>query len=209
MVFVLLYSILGGVFLLILLLLLTPLDVGADILHEAGQSSCKLHFRILGIPIVIKVPLAKEEKKAEKAADKEVKKAEKEFTPKRFIAFSKSLYRLYDEMKPDVKSLLAELREKVTCREIYFTIRYGTVNPARTGLLNGAIWTAGTLILRVLDSVLGVQKKTLEVYPDFQRAFMRIHMKLTFRFRPASMLCLGMKTLKLVKSIHHKLTTEF
>ena len=204
----LLYSILGGVLLLLLLLLLTPLDVGADILHEAGQQTCKLRFRVLGIPITVKIPLSKEEKKAEKAADTDIKKAEKEFTPKRFIEFSKSLYRLYGEVKQDVKRLLAELREKLTCSEVYFTIRYGTTNPARTGLLNGAVWTAGTLVLRVLDSALGVQKKTLKVYPDFQRSFMRIHMKLTFRFRPASMLRLGMKTLILVKSIQNKLTTE-
>ena len=73
----LLYSILGGVLLLLLLLLLTPLDVGADILHEAGQQTCKLRFRVLGIPITVKIPLSKEEKKAEKAADTDIKKAEK------------------------------------------------------------------------------------------------------------------------------------
>lgn len=207
----LLYSILGvlgALLFLLLLLLLLPLTVGVDWQYEDKKQICKLRLRLLGIPITVRMPLDKEEKKAEQAAEKDIKKAEKTLTPKRFVALAKNLHRLYGEAQPEVKNLLTELRKRVACNEIFFIIRYGTVNPARTGLLNGAVWTGGTLILRVLDAALGVRKKTLEVYPDFQRAFMCLHMKISFCFRPVSMLRIGIKTLKLIKNIRQKLTEE-
>ncbi len=204
----LLYSILGVLGLLVvlfLLVLMLPLTAGVELLYEEKQKLCRLRLRLLGLPLTVRLPLEKTEKKAEKEVHKEAEKSEKNMTPKRFITLSKDLYRLYGEAGPEAKALLTELRERITCREIFFIIRYGTTNPARTGLLNGAIWTGGTLILRVLDAVFGVEKKTLEVYPDFQRAFMCLHMKLSLRFRPISMLRLGLKTLKLVKTIRNKL----
>ncbi len=204
----LLYSVLGGIALLLILLLLVPLEAGADYRLENKVQTLRIRIRILGIPISVKVPIQKDEKKLARETKQEVKEAERHLTPKAFIKFSKELYHAYQETEDEWKAILRKIRARLICKEIYFTIRYGTTNPARTGLLNGAIWTAGTMILKILDSALNVSQKTLEVYPEFNRTCMCIHMKGSFRFRVIDAAIFALKTLKLVKLMKSKIKTE-
>ncbi len=197
----LLYSILGGVLLLLLLLLFVPTLVGIDYLWDQKNQDLRLRFRVLAIRFSVRISLdkKKEEKKQEK---------EKKLSPKKFIAFAKELYSAYQSVEEDCKDVLREIKARFTCREVYFTIRYGTSNPAKTGILNGAVWTAGTLILKVLDMALGVSKKTLNVYPEFNRSCMCIHIKGTFRFTLYNAIRFVLKVIRLVKLIKSKITIE-
>ncbi|MBR5235946.1 MAG: DUF2953 domain-containing protein [Clostridia bacterium] len=198
----LLYSILAGILIFLLLLMFVPTLVGVDYMWKQKTQNLRIRFRVLGIRFSVKVPLNK--KKEQKG-----EKKDKKLTPQKFIAFSKELYRAYRAVEDDCKELLHELKTQFTCREIYFTIRYGTANPAKTGILNGAVWTAGTLLLKVLDTALNVSEKTLNVYPEFNRSCMCIHIKGTFRFTLFNAIRFVLKVIRLVKLIKSKITIEF
>ena len=197
----LLYSILGGILLLLLLLLFVPTLVGIDYLWDQKNQDLRLRFRVLGIHFSVKIPLDK--KKEDKKQGEE-----KKLSPKKFITFAKELYSAYRSVEDDCKGVLREIKARFTCREVYFTIRYGTTNPARTGILNGAVWTAGTLVLKVIDSILDVSQKTLNVYPEFNRSCMCIHIKGTFRFTLFNAIRFVLKIIRLVKLIKSKITIE-
>ena len=200
----LLYSILGGILLLLLLLLFLPTFVGVDYLLEHGISVLRIRIRVLGIPFSFRVPL---DRKKKQKPEKEREKKKEPMTPQRLIDFSKSLYRAYHDVKEDCKTLLSHIKKRFACHELYFAIHYGTGNPAGTGMLNGAIWTAGTMILSVLDNALGVYKKTLNVYPDFNRSFLSLQLKGTLRFMLFDAVRTVLKIIKLVNLIKSKLNS--
>lgn len=198
----LLFSILGGLLLLVLLLLYTATLLGVDYLFENKHQCLKIRVRLLGISFSFTIPLEKKEKASEKSDAKDEKKS---MTPKEYIAFSKNLYQVYRELEEECKEVLRDIKRLASCREIYFTIHYGMKNPAVTGMLNGAIWTASTLILKILDSAVGCLKKTLNVYPDFKQECMCIHIKGTFCFRFIDAVKVVLKVRKLVKLIKSKI----
>ena len=200
-----LLAILGGILLLILILLFAPTEIGLDYLMEHKKKVFRIRVRILGIPFSFKIPTKKDKPKLKEGKEDKEKKS---LTPKKFISFSKSLYHGYLELEDECKALIREIKQRFACQEVFFVIRYGTKNPARTGILNGAIWTAGTLVLKVLDSVLGIKKKTLEVYPDFNRAFMCIHIKGSFRFKAFDAAWTVLKIIKLVNLIKSKIKPQ-
>ncbi len=201
----LLFSILGGLALLALLLLFIPTVLGVDYLLENKEQALKIRCRLLGIPFSFRVPLERQEEPKTQDAEKEEKKS---LSPKKYIAYGKELYRAYREVEEEFRAVFRQIKERFACKELYFTVHYGTNNPVTTGMLNAGIWTASTLILKVLDSALGVQKKTLKVYPDFQKACMCIHMKGTFSFTLFDAIRFVLKIIKLVKLVKSHITTE-
>lgn len=195
----LLAVVLGGLLLLFLLLLLTPTLVGVDYLYEGKKQKLKIRFRLLGIPFSFRIPLdKKQEKKKRKEKPEEEKKP---LTPKGFVEFVKNLYDGYQEIKKDLFEILPDVRKKVACKEAYLTVRFGTKNPAITGILNGAVWTASSLILKLIDEALGAEKKTLDVQPDFQRVCMCLHIKGTFCFKLIDAIRLVLKIREMVNIV--------
>ena len=195
----LLAAILGGLLLLFLLLLLTPTLLGVDYLYEDKKQKLKIRFRVLGIPFFFRIPLDKKQEK--KKTEEKPKEEKKPLTPKGFIDFVKSLYDGYKEIKEDLFTLLPDIRKKVACQEAYLTLHYGTKNPATTGILNGAVWTASSLIMKVIDETLGAEKKTLDVRPDFQKVCMCLHIKCTFRFKLIDAIRVVIKISEMVKIV--------
>ncbi|MBQ9915311.1 MAG: DUF2953 domain-containing protein [Clostridia bacterium] len=196
----LLFSILGGIVLLLLLLLFTGTLLGLDYLYDNKVHQIKIRVRLLYIPVSVNIPLAKKEngKQEEK----------KPLKPKEYIALAKDIYRAYGEMENEWKELLWDLKRLASCRELAFSVHYGTKNPALTGILNGAVWTASSLILKILDNTLGCLKKELNVYPDFQQECVSIHMKGTFCFRLFRAIQVVLKLKNLVKIMKSKIKTE-
>ena len=199
----LLLSIVLGMILFFGLLLFVPMSLGIDFLREGESQKVRIRARIFGIPFSFSVPLDRQKKKN---AREEKKNAS--LTPKNFIKFAKDLYHGYCEAEHEFKDLLREIKEKVGCNEIYFSIHYGTKNPALTGMLNPAIWTAGTLLLKVIESLIGVQKKTLNVYPDFKEVHMCLHIKSSFQFRLYHAIRFTFDFIRLVNIIKSYITTE-
>lgn len=198
----LLICILGGLLLLLLLLLLTATLLGVDYLYDNKVQRLRIRVRLLGISLSFKINLDKKKRPGkEKKKQKKSKEEKQPLTPKKFIAFSKDLYAGYSETKQEFYSILREIKERFACHEIYFTIQYGTKNPALTGVLNGALWTAASVIVKVLDQVIGVKKKTIQVSPDFQHECMCLHIKGTFRFKLIDAICFVLKIIRLVNII--------
>ena len=161
--------------LLVVLFLFIPQEAGISYEQNQKKKVLRVHFRILGIPFSFRIPLDKKpEKPAQKAEEKAIDE-KKPFTVKRFIAFVKSLGQVYRERMKDVRALFGELRKMVSCKELTFTIDYGTKNPALTGVLNGAVWTAGSLLLKTTDALFGIEKMQLHVHPDFTKEFLCLH----------------------------------
>ncbi len=193
--------VLAIVLLLVLLLLFTPTLVGVDYLQNDKKQKLKIRLRLLGISFFIPI-LPDKEKKEKKKTENENKP---KLTPKRFIAFSKQLYAAYREIQEDFNALLSEVKKRFSCREVHFAVEYGTNNPAATGILNGAVWTASTLLLKLLDSMLGVEKKHLEVHPVFTKPCMSVHFKCTFCFKLIDALRFALKIRQLVKIIKSRI----
>ena len=196
----LLFSILGGLILLALLLMFTATLLGVDYLYDNKVHKLKLRVRLLYIPFSVNIPLVKKTD-----GKKEEKKALK---PKEYIELSKKLYHAYGEVEEEWKELLWDLKRLASCRELSFSVHYGTKNPALTGILNGAVWTASSLILKIVDSTLGCLKKELNVYPDFQQECVCIHMKGTFCFRLYKAIQVVLKMKNLVNIMKSKIKTE-
>lgn len=181
--------------LLFLLLLFTPTLLGVDYLYENKKQKLKIRARLLGIPFYFTVPLDKKKKKQKPEAEK------KPLTPKKFIEFAKNLHEGYQEVKDEIRKLLSDIKQGFGCKDVYCTVHYGTKNPATTGMLNGAIWAASSLLLKVIDEAVGAKKKTLEVYPDFQNACMCLHIKGTFCFKLFDAIRFALKIKRLVNII--------
>lgn len=192
----LLAAVLGGLLLLFLLLLFTPTLVGVDYLYQDKKQKVTIRFRLLGLPFSFRIPLDKKKKGKEKP-----KEEAKSLTPKEYIEIVKNLYDGYQAVKDDFYKLLSDIKQKLACREAYLTVRYGTKNPAVTGMLNGAIWTASSLIFKVIDETVGAEKKTLDVCPDFQNVCMCLHIKGTFCFKLFDAIRLVLKIREMVNIV--------
>ncbi|MBE7036570.1 MAG: DUF2953 domain-containing protein [Ruminococcaceae bacterium] len=198
------YAILGGIVVLLLLLLFVPTTVGAEYVLEHKVETIKIRLRVLGIPFTFRISPKEDEKSVEKLLKVYESEDKESMTLKKFISFSKTLYQAFLEVKDECKELLHDIKERFTCEEVYFVIRYGTRNPATTGILNGAIWSAGSLVLAALNMTLGIKKKTLQVYPDFTRAYLNIHFKGTLQFKAFDAVRTVLKIMKLVNLIKAK-----
>ncbi len=201
----LLWIILGIVLLFLLLLLFVPAKISLIYRLQEGQQKLRMKLRILFIPVGFDIPLDKDNNKADKDAKKET---EKRKSPKEFIAFSKRLYYTFQEVKGECKDLFGEIRAKLVCSEVSFALRYGTGNPAATGMLNGAIWAASAGIVKLFDTTFSVTNKSLTVEPVFDKACLTIHSKTSFTFKLFDALLMLCKIKTLVKKIKDKIKTE-
>ena len=198
----LLWIILGIVLLFLLLLLFVPAKISLIYRLQEGEQKLQMKLRVLLIPLGFVIPLDKEDKK-EKNAEKEKRKS-----PKEFIAFSKHLYYTFQEVKGECKDIFNEIRAKLVCSEVSFALRYGTGNPAATGMLNGAIWAASSGIVKLFDTTFSVTNKSLTVEPVFDRACLNIHSKASFTFTLFNALLMLCKIKKLVKKFKDTSKTE-
>lgn len=199
----LLWIILGIVIVFLLLLLFVPAKISILYHLQEGQQKAKMKLRILYVPLSFDIPLEKD--KTEGDIKKET---EKRKSPKEFIAFSKRLYYTFQEVKGECKDLFSEIRSKLVCSDVSFALRYGTGNPATTGMLNGAIWSASSAIVKLFDTTFTVANKSLTVEPVFDRACLAIHSKASFTFTLFDALLTLCKIKKLVKKIKDKIKTE-
>ncbi len=197
--------VLAFLLLLCLLFIFVPVHVTCTYTLCEKKQFLKLCIKFLGIPIPLRISLNQDAKKDKK---KKEEKPKQKFGIKRFIAFSKELYAAYQMVKDEFKELLLKLKQDTECKAISFTVHYGTENPALTGILNGAAWTAGTLILKVLDSMLGVPQKKLHIYPNFQKELMEIEAVLTLRVVVFKLARFVLKLLNLVKIMKQNIKTE-
>ncbi len=195
-----LLGIIAGILLLFLLLVLfTPTLIGVDYLYKEKKQKLRIRFRLLGVPFSVPVSLGKKQNKPEKE--------KKTLSPKEYIDLAKKIYGGYQEAKDEIKKLLSDVKHSFGGKEIALKVHYGTKNPAVTGMLNGAVWAASSLLLKILDEIVGAEKKTLDIQPDFQNVCMNLHIKGTFCFKLFDAVRFALKVKRLVNIIKNH-TTE-
>ena len=199
--------ILGLLAVLILCLFHLPAQMGVEYERKKDKQRLIIKCRIFGIPLTFHIPLHKEknkQKKDVKRGRKQDNKEKKSLTPRSFIKSVKMLWRAYQESKANIKEVLGDLKKALCCTEMRIRVHYGMKNPAVTGMLNGAMWTAGSLLLKMADTAIGVQKKELVVQPDFTKEFMCLYFCGTLQFKPVDLLKIVLKLNKLVNLIKSK-----
>lgn len=197
----LLLGIFAGLLLLLFLLFFTPTLIGVDYLYKDKKQKLRIRFRLLGIPFSVPVSLGKK-------ANKKPEKEKKTLSANEYIDLAKKIYGGYQEAKNEIQKLLSDIKQSFGGKEIYFAVRYGTKNPAVTGMLNGAVWTASSLLLKILDEIFGAEKKTLDIQPDFQNVCMNLHIKGTFCFKLFDAVRFALKVKRLVNIIKNHTTEQ-
>ena len=87
---------------------------------------------------------------------------------------------IFEITKNELLSMLSYVRKHLDCKELDFQIRFGTDNAAKTGYLTGAVWTSGTLLLKMIDTLIGIKKINMNVSPDFCEKKFEIYTKWCF-----------------------------
>ena len=182
---------LAAIFLFVVGLLLFPLQFGVHYLKTATKEKFYIYVSLFGILIRIPIHTKRDEKKAEKRKKKKEKtqkkpipKEKSEWSWETFSEKTTCFCEICRESKHQLLSMLSYVRRHLSCKETDFRIAFGTGNAASTGIANGAVWTAGTTLLKAIDSLIGIKKIHMDVTPDFQNKRFEIFVKTILVMRP-------------------------
>lgn len=171
-------------FLLILLclLLFVPMQFGLYYLKTTNKKKVLLYLSLFGI--LIPIPIHTKRDKIDAKERKKKTKEKREFSFHTFKESVKNLKDIYTVSKKELLELLSYVREHLSCKELDFRIAFGFDNAATTGITTGAVWTTGTLLLKTIDSLIGIEKKHMDVYPDFDHKRFEVSFKIIFVIQP-------------------------
>lgn len=202
--------------LLALLLLFTafillPMRFGVHYKKTATRNKFYICVSIFGILIRIPIHTKKDggkqkKEKRKKSREKAVSTSKTEFS---FDAFRKkvdALGEIFEVSKNELREMLAYVRKHLSCSEMDFRIAFGLDDAAKTGITTGAVWTSGTFLLKMIDSLIGVEKINMNVYPDFNHKRFEIYFKTILIMRPIHFIIIYIKISKTIKFINHKLS---
>ncbi len=188
-----------GILLTLTAFVFFPMKFGIHYHKGAEFEKLYIYASIFGILIRFPINTNKDKQK-----DKKKKKAKE--TKFSFETFRKNVHYLSDVVKKSKKELsemLLYVRENLSCKDFDFKISFGTGDAAKTGITTGAVWTTGTLLLKILDELIGIKKKNMEVYPDFTQKKFEIFIKTILIMRPIHFIIVLRKlahTIRFIKS---------
>ena len=188
-------------FLLILLtgaFILTPMEFGVEIIRTANKNNLYLRFKIFAIPF--KIRLNKKKNK-----EKKPKKKENSLSFENFRKNVSEFKEIYDTSKDHLRKMLAYVRRHSSVKSVDFQIKFGFDNAATTGISTGAIWGMGSFILKVVDSLIGIKKINMQVYPDFNNKLFEIYSKTILIMRPIHFIIIIRKLVKTYLYINNKI----
>ena len=170
------------------LLLVIPMQFGMHYIKTTNKKKILLYVSLFGmlIPIPIHTKRDQVDAKERKRARKKQKK-QKEKKPFSFESFKETVENLkdiYTVSKKELLELLSYVRKHLSCKELDFRIAFGFDNAATTGITTGAVWTTGTLLLKIIDSLIGIEKMHMDVFPDFDHKRFEIGFKIIFVIQP-------------------------
>lgn len=199
-----------GILALFAAVLLIPSDLGLEYLQQGNVQKFTVHLRILFIPIRIPLRIKAEEEAAEKKIHKTEKtkkkgknKAEGKLTWNTFRGMVRGVQASYESIKEELKDIVHYLRRSITVKELRFHIQFGLDDPAKTGISTGAVWTGGTLLLKIVDELIGIQKIDMGVYPVFDRECFDVHIKSIFTAQLVHIINILVKILLVVNMFIH------
>ena len=149
--------------------LFTPQEFGIEIIKTDKKGATYICLRFLGIPI--KFPIKSDGK------SKKAKTEKKEFSFSTFKEKVLSLKEVYDSSKDELKKTLSFARRELTVKNVDFRIHFGLDNAAATGISTGAVWGVGSILLKIIDSLIGIKKINMKVDPDFDNKVFEIYSK--------------------------------
>ena len=172
-------------FVFISLLLFLPMQFGMHYVKTTNKKKILLYLSLFGmlIPIPIHTKRDKVDLKERKKARKK-QKENKVFSFENFKESVENLKDIYTVSKKELLELLSYVRKHLSCKELDFRVAFGFDNAATTGITTGAVWTTGTLLLKIIDSLIGIKKMHMDVYPDFDHKRFEIGFKVIFVIQP-------------------------
>ena len=174
----------AGVVLLILLLLFLPMRFG--IRYEKTASFEKFHIYVSVFGILIRIPIHNKEERGTKNTDEGElrKRAGRELTYASFKKHVDAFGEVFEVSKNELKNMLSFARKHLSCKEVDFNIRFGLDDAAKTGIATGAVWTSGTFLLKLIDTLIGIKKIKMNVYPDFNEKKFELYVKTILIMQP-------------------------
>ncbi len=186
----------------LLLILFLPMRFGVRYKKTATEKKIHIYISIFGI--LIRFPIRQY---AKKRAKKHTSSASKSGNLS-FDTFQKtidSFGEIFEVTKNDLQSMLSYVRAHLSCKEMDFQITFGTDNAAKTGYLTGAAWTSGTLLLKMIDTLIGIKKINLNVYPDFTDKKFEIYVKTILIMQPFRFIIIVRKIADTINYIKSKI----
>ncbi len=170
------------------LLLFVPLQFGIHYLKTTNRKKILLYVSLFGILIPIPIHTKRDKVDAkERRKMRKKQKTQKKKEPFSFESFKESvdnLKSIYTVSKKELSELLSYVRKHLSCKELDFRIAFGFDNAATTGITTGAVWTTGTLLLKIIDSLIGIEKMHMDVFPDFDHKRFETSLKVIFVIQP-------------------------
>ena len=165
----------------LILILFIPMQFGVR--YEKNATEEKIHIYISIFGILVRFPIhryAKTHTKKHTASKKQSGNLSFETFQKTIDSFGE----IFEVTKNELLSMLAYVRRHLQCKELDFQICFGTDNAAKTGFLTGAAWTSGTLLLKMIDTLIGIKKINMNVSPDFCKKKFEIYVKTILIMQP-------------------------
>ena len=196
-----------GIIMLFSALLLFPMRFGLRYEKTATQNKFHIYVSIFGI--LIRIPLHnkkdKESEPSKKAVSKRKTRLATDLTYDSFRKHVDAFGDVYKTSKDELFSMLAYVRKHLRCKEVDFNIRFGLDDAAKTGIATGAVWTSGTLLLKIIDTLIGIKKINMNVYPDFNDKKFEIYVKTILIMRPIHFIMIARKISNSTKFIKNKI----
>lgn len=168
---------------LLVLFLFVPMQFGIYYVKTANKNKFYIYASLFGILIRIPIHTIKDTKKENKKKQKAAKKE----NPLTFEMFRKNVDafgEVAEICKNELLEMLSYVRRHISCKEIDFRIAFGTGDAAKTGITTGAVWTTGTFLLKIIDSLIGIKNMHMDVFPDFQQKRFEISFKTILIMQP-------------------------
>lgn len=196
MIIYIILCVLTLIFLFLLSTLFFPIDAGIEYILKDNISYAYLRVKYLNI-IPLKIPLNRKARKKQEGKEAEETEKEKQDVNS-YLALVKDIKETYNVTKAEIKDIAGEIKKEVNFKEVYFDVVFDTGNAAKTGIMTGAVWTASTLLIKILDEIFGVGKVFVNVTPYFNGKCFNIHIKSILRLKLVNIIIIVLRILKII-----------
>jgi len=118
--------------------------------------------------------------------------------------------KIYNDSKSGLSDLFSSLRRRMKSEgvDIDLKINFGFEDAAITGISTGAFWGLGSLILKLVDLLLGLKKINMDVVPDFSNEFFNIYAKIDLIIKPIHFIIILLRAVKVYKRVKYNIINK-
>lgn len=180
----------------------TPMKCSIIIKRTALEYKGKVCFGFIKIPVNLiskkKIPPPKPK---DTEPDTLIAKIEDEIN---------DIKKIYSDSKSGLSDLFSSLKRRMKSEgaDIDLSINFGFEDAALTGISTGAFWGLGSLILKLFDLLLGLNKVNMNVIPDFSDEFFNIYAKIDLIIQPIHFIIILLRAVKVYKRIKYNVINK-